>query len=397
MPKRWYCWVLGLCLCAVAVALTAWHASRPEVAFRQAIAALADGDLVVVRDTAERLRQVTGFEPHVHLLRGALLLRTGDAQTAISEFALTQPEGELRAPAFLLTAECLYQLGRLAESENLLKQLATESPENSDAHRWLGAIYFDLGAMDSAVTELEELARLEPNDFAPHRMLAIIYFDFEKDTEAIRHLRRALTCDPPQDIDVEMRHTLSHALTRQRNYTEALTELKQLPPTAANLALAAECHWELGVRDTAEEQLTAAKASNPDEQLVLRIEAKVLTEKKQTDAVLRPLRRLLEIDPHDFRTHYQLAQILRRLGQTEEADAQLERMEESKRLKEDFHKLNIEAIQKPRDADVRDNLAQACRTLGKPELAEMWEQAAEACRQKAEFSRGTAENSRESQ
>jgi hypothetical protein len=49
----------------------------------------------------------------------------------------------------------------------------------------------------------------------------------------------------------------------------------------------------------------------------------------------------------------------------------------AKRLTE----LNIKAVQDPRDPIVRDQLAELCDSLGKKELAEMWREAAQNCRE----------------
>ena len=99
------------------------------------------------------------------------------------------------------------------------------------------------------------------------------------------------------------------------------------------------------------------------------------------ETVIAPLRRILQQAPHGFQARYQLAQVYRRLGRVDESKAEIRTMQESKKLRRQLTDLNEEAITNPRDAGVRDQLAEVCRKLGKERLAEMWARAADACRE----------------
>src|SRR5262249_42280624 len=93
------------------------------------------------------------------------------------------------------------------------------------------------------------------------------------------------------------------------------------------------------------------------------------------------LREVLQQDPNDHESRHQFAQALRQAGNTDEADTEANRVSEIVAQKAQLAKLNTEAILHPTDATVRDQIAELCLALGKPELAATWRKAAAACRQ----------------
>jgi predicted Zn-dependent protease len=101
---------------------------------------------------------------------------------------------------------------------------------------------------------------------------------------------------------------------------------------------------------------------------------------QQTAAIVKPLQRLLNQDPHDTACRYQLAQAWQRLGQTKKYKQEMARHKVSEELKKELTETNLQANRAPDNAEVRDRLAEICETLGKHDLARMWRQAAAACR-----------------
>ena len=147
---------------AVFLGVWFWYQNRPDAVFLQAMAAVERRDFRHVPEAVASLDRYPEYRRHAHLLRGCSLLDAGDASGALREFSRTRPDGVLRFPVLKFTAQALYSTGRIFESAQLLTLLVNEDPANAEAHRWLGAIYYDMGNQSAAVTELTEAARLNP-------------------------------------------------------------------------------------------------------------------------------------------------------------------------------------------------------------------------------------------
>ena len=239
-----------LAVCAACVfGIWIWYYQfRPDFVYSHAIAAIERRDFRRVSQAASSLERYPEFQRHCHLLRGCVLLNAGKAAQALKEFSGTRPEGVLRFPVLLFTAQALYGTGRIAEAAELLFVLANEDPSNAEAHRWLGAIYYDIGNQSEAVVELTEAARLDPLDYRPHRLLGLLCTDESLFGLAIEHYRTALRLgkDIPQpDIQAD----LAIVLIQRNRFDEALEVLATAEPTATVWALRADCYDGLGKPD----------------------------------------------------------------------------------------------------------------------------------------------------
>lgn len=366
--------------CGIVPAVFIWPPVPPEEHFRQAMAALERHDLETVAVKVKILRDHPGFETHVNLLHGAYRLRRGNPEAALRELSARRPDGELRAPVLLHVVESFYQLGKLAEAEMIARQLEQEQPENTDAHRWLAAIYYDLGALNSAIKELGVVTTLAPNDFQPRHLLGLIYFDSDKYAEATKHYRKALALEPSPKQRRQIIHNLAQALVKTREYQAALDVLEQASVDAFLLALKSQCQWGLGEHGRARQTLKQAEVLDPDERLVLLLKARIEIEADNPQAAVEPLQRHLDRDPHDFECRYQLALSYRSLGQSERYKTEIARMQESKELRRQLSDFGEQAVDRPRDAKIRDRVADVCDKLGKHRLAQTYRQAASACR-----------------
>ena len=188
-------------LLAVAVSLrSSWTSS--ETAFLRGLEALDHGDWRTVSQQIEFLRQRPRDADRLRILRGGLLLRTGDYTSATRELSRVQPTSTFREQAALLICEALYFSKRWSDAEALALEVLSKNPDQVDAHRWLGAIYYDLGAMQEAENHLTRLAQLAPLDYSPLRMLGLIHKDFERYKEAITDYQKALVRHPPESVRV---------------------------------------------------------------------------------------------------------------------------------------------------------------------------------------------------
>jgi Flp pilus assembly protein TadD len=362
-------------------AIIQYQAHRPHRQFRVALEALERGDIFVVSNAADALREYPGYESHANLLLGATFLRRGRPQSALSLFAELNPQGEIRTPAMLLTGECLYTLGRLAEARVVMTRLVQEEPDLPNAHRWLGAIYYDLGANDLAIGHLEKLIELKPDDFSPHRLLGVMYRDFEQSDQAILHYRKALDLIPPATIANEIRVELAKSLIHEREYASALEVLEKAPSNVNTLVLQGECLWTLGQRNRADQVLSQARSLDQNDRDLLFLQSRLQVSDGHTAKAIDLLKRILKLDQHDPEARYQLARLFQQAGRVEEYKSEIARWEQSKKLFDKLTELNIKAVRNPEDADIRQQLSDVCRKLGKHDLATMWSRAAEACRQ----------------
>lgn len=382
--RRWlYRLILPLLLAAVAFGAllgTSWERTAPEQTFREAVAALKRGDMETVSAAIESLEGQTGFGPHVHLLRAGRVLRKGDPSAALQLLSGLELQGDVRTPGLLLMTECYYRLGRLAEAEAVVRTLAPEEPDNADVHRWLAVIYYDLGANNSALAELGHVIRLAPDDYRPWYLLGQIDFDSEKYQQAAEHCRKALARTPPAPQRNDIVRILAASLIKTGRYAPALEVLSDAPAEPVLLSLESECQWGLGRPDRAAETLARAERLNPGERLVLLMKARLEMEAGRAEAALSPLKAQLKADPHDYECRYRLALACRSLGRTDDYQREIARMQESQQLRLKLTELSDLAIERPRDADVREQIADLCEQLGKTKLAAVYRQAAQACR-----------------
>lgn len=87
--------------------------------------------------------------------------------------------------------------------------VASEQPGHPDAHRWMGAIAYDLGDMNRALDELSIVSRLAPTDDRPYVLKAQRHADFEQFRDAVEAGSQALALHPPEPVreDVAAPHS----------------------------------------------------------------------------------------------------------------------------------------------------------------------------------------------
>ncbi|HLQ43113.1 MAG TPA: tetratricopeptide repeat protein, partial [Planctomycetaceae bacterium] len=288
-------------------------------------------------------------------------------------------------------------LKRWIEAAEMARELLQGHPDHAEAHRWLGAIYYDLGAMNQAEDHLQKLSQLRPADYSPYRLLGLMHADFERYKEAITDYRAALTRKPPLSAAWEIRRELAKAQTKVNDFAGASQTLEELPDEgrdAESLALQAECLWSLGRPDEARQWLTRAHAAGPNDAAVLLRVARFARETNRTEEAIAPLQRILQDDPHNSTARYELALAYQQLGRSEDAATEMARRNESHALFEQMVTLNQRAVQEPTNADLRAELADVCEQLGKPELAAVWRDAANALRTEGDRPRTTPDRAR---
>ena len=327
------------------------------------------------------LQQHGKYERHLAVADAVLFLRSGKYQAAIERLATVPRGSAVREDALRYAGETLYHMDRKGDAEQVFRTLKAEFPDNTDASRWLGVIYYDLGAYDPAIAELETVISNEPDNFVPHQILGVMHMEFEAFEDAVNHFRNALQRVPPANTRSEIQLDLARSLISNRQQAEALELLAKLPESIDQLQLRAKCAYDQGQSDKASNLLEQAEqlGSLDDDGRELRAEV-ALNDGDSAEAI-RILEELLETQPARQSARYRLALALQQSGDKQRGQELLDDWKARKSLTDEMIQLNLKAVAEPANADVRDQLSEICRKLGRDDLAEMWSKAAEASRE----------------
>lgn len=342
------------------------------------IEAADSGRFAAVNKQLKTLREDPDSQQLVLLAEGIVLLRSGNASAALSPLAEVDQEGPLRHTVMRFAGEALNQCGRLGEAAAILSVLVQEQPEQPEGRRWLAASWYDLGAFDAAIEHLDVLTRLQPDDYRPHHLLAIMYSDFEQHNEAIRHLDQALKLSTSSAPVSDMKLLLAENLASERQYERALRLALECPETENQLAIRAECLLATGNIGAAAEAIRLARDRGDKSVSLCLIESALLEQQGQADAALQLLQDGLQYAPASAELYYRKGLIEKQLGDDAASALTLKQWEHYRDLSAQLTQLNLKAIEEPWNAEVREQLADVCQQLEKPQLAEMWRQAAAA-------------------
>lgn len=357
--------------------------AAPADRFQQGLAALKAGRLPEARSAVEALEDIPGFEQETAVLRGGILLNSGDFAAAQREWESVELTPEMRLTTHLIQTGVFYRRNDLARAEQFVYAALRIDSENVDARRWLAAIYYDLGADTAAEAQLQRVASLDPGDYRPHHLLGQINFDAEHYTRSTASLRAALKRNPPPAVALVIKRLLARSLIKNRAYADVLELVGDEPDDAALLAVASEAHWGQGRLDRARQLLRRAEQREPDNRLVLVLKATMAMQAGRPGDAVAPLVRQLKADPFDVECRYRLALCYRKLGRQPDYQREITRMREVQTTIEKLSKLTNQAIERPDDAEIRDRIAELFLKIGKPKLAEVYRRAAAACRQSA--------------
>jgi tetratricopeptide (TPR) repeat protein len=382
--------VAGLLVAGGVWAWLSYH-NRPGLRFERGLAALREGERLrekqqeaeaakrfeEVRKWGESLEQEVGYGPHASLLLGAAHLRAGRPDRAVDELQFAWDHPDTRVAATTLLGEAYYKLNDIRRAQIVLNRVVTSLDKDyAPAHRWLAVIYFDLGAMSQALYHLEQVARLDPNDPRPHRTMAYIRKDFGNGAGAIEDYLESLRRDPNQVDRESILMELAGVYHRLHQDREALETLSKLPPSAAALALTAECHYSLGNQKEARKFVEEALKLEPHYVPAMLTKAAMLTAAGEHAQAAELLEAAVERTPKEFSARYALAQAYLRLGRKQEADEHMKVVRELKENLDLYTRLVQQSIDEPGNAQVRFQLGTLAMDLGMEGIDENWFKAA---------------------
>ena len=353
----------------MALATTAWEAVDREdsAAARQAIRSLRERGAAGLAGVVQaRLLVARGFS------RPAL-----DLLASLAADNTTADDADLVRLVHLVRGEAAYRLRLYPLAEQELNAVLAAAPDSVDAHRLLAAMTYDAGAIPAAIEHLEATARLAPNDPRPHRLLGLIHNDYERYPEAVEYYEESLRRSPDQADRNEVLVEMAGSLVKLHRHREALATLDKLAGGAADL-LRAECLLAIGDRGAARGIVNRILETSPDDLGALRLEGSIDLEDGNPQGAVRPLERGVAKHPRDYLVRLKLAQAYAGAGREADADAARAEAERIRALRRTFADLHQEAWARPGDADVRRRLATMAADLDRPDLEQVWLEAAAA-------------------
>jgi tetratricopeptide (TPR) repeat protein len=366
------------------------RAPEPRVSTHErlesALRTLQSGDLEGFHRIRDSFREGINSREFEHYFDGLLALREGHWDRADREFSRLNLSGDLRPFALISRAELLYRMGRLSEAEFLLRQLVSDLPDHLDAHRLLGAIYFDLGSYDLAVAHLEKVVKQDAQSVGSNRLLGLMYHEFERHAKASQYFQAALALQPPEGMRHDLIAELAESLIAQQEFEAALqliegVELIERDENLRFVALRTRCLWNLNRQHEARELIESIPGAAARDRQFCLIALRISMDDRNWASAVEMATSYLEHDPFDSEIRYQLAQAYARLGRQDDYEREIALYQQSTEDAQRLTELNLKAVKDPRDAAVRDELAELCDSLGKKNLAEMWRIAARNCRE----------------
>ena len=375
----------------------------PEEHFERALLAIEQNDNPEVAVHLVALQDAPGFEPHVHLLAGALGTRVGSSNPdaldqAMNELMLAREHDDTRVPALVLIGKKLRDIQQIDSAVTTLNQALMINPSYVPAHKWLAAIYYDLGAMQNAHNHLQKIADLDPYNTPAQFTMGIINQDYrrfdlaEKNYEECLSRLELLTKTPnklhlPRVDRQEVLVRLAQVRIQLLEYDKALETLDQALESRMVLSLQATCFRSIDRVDEAREHLDRSIqmfVDNPrlsgDEETVYqearRLKGTLLIEEKQYAQARGIMETLCSEYPFDAKSLYKLIQAYRGLGMEKEATEKMKIYEPLRAKRERFSNLHLEAIAQPKNADTRYELGNLALELGEFQLAFNWFKAA---------------------
>jgi len=371
-------WVIAAGLVAVVAAVFgwSWYAGRPERRFEQALAALDAGRFDVVQRELATLEGATGYEPHQHFLRGAMLLSKRQYYPALDEFGLCVDCPELRVRTLTLSGQALYHVKRHLDAVRLLVQAVEAEPESVEARRWLASAYYDLGLTEQSIAELTAVAELAPADPRPHRLMGLMYKDFEHYDVAIQRYQESLRRDPDQPDRERMLLEMADCQIKLQYVDDALATLAQCRPSPERWHREAECHFNAGRTAEARGLVDQTLRQSPADLTALILSGEISLGEGNAAAAVDAFSRAVTAYPKDYAVHYRLSQAYRRAGRAAEAEQHARAAEELRKIRLEFSNLHAKAAQEPNNAEVRCRIGVLAMQLDRPDLARVWFQAA---------------------
>ena len=174
-------------------------------------------------DAYQKAAALTPKDPEPHLSAGLLRERRKDSTGAEADYKQVLILDPRSSEAVIGLTNIYMKSERIADAEPLLRQLATERPDDAGLHLQLGRVLAAQGKKDEAVSEIQSALKLSPSDSEAQRDLADLLKDSGKLPDAEKTYRDLVKSNPN---DAELHHSLGEILLKQHNFSEAEQEFR---------------------------------------------------------------------------------------------------------------------------------------------------------------------------
>jgi len=175
-------------------------------------------------DAYQKAAALTPKDPEPHLSAGLLRERRKDFPGAEVEYKQVLVLDPHSSEAVIGLTNTYMKSGRVAEAEPLLRQLATDRPDDAGLHLQLGRVLAAQGKKDEAIPEIQAALKLSPNDSEAQRDLAELQTQSANLPDAEQTYRDLLKTSPN---DAELHYSLGEILLKQRHFPEAQQEFQE--------------------------------------------------------------------------------------------------------------------------------------------------------------------------
>jgi tetratricopeptide (TPR) repeat protein len=222
--------------------------------------------------------------------------RFTEALVAVEEYLGASPQN---VEALKLRGDVYYLLGKDALAEQSFLAAIRIDPKYVEAQYSLGRVYYQQSRYDTAIEQFRKVLALEPKSYKTYDNLGLCYEHLNEPEQAIRHYLAAIDLVHKDVPTYDWPYAnLANLLIDQADYKKAF-----------NVA-------------------TEAAQRNPHSARNYYLVAKALTHLDQAERSLRWLRRSIELDPEYPEPRYLLAQLLRKQGKTQEAQEEFARFKD---------------------------------------------------------------------
>jgi tetratricopeptide (TPR) repeat protein len=196
--------------------------------------------------------------------------------------------------ALKLRGDALYLLGKTPEAEQSLKAAIAAQPANPETHYALGRILYQENRYVEAIAELVKVTELDPKSYRAYDNLGLAYEAIGNTPQAIASYKRAMElsagANPPYDW---VYANMSNLLHRSGDYQQA---------------------FQFGAE---------AAHRNPDSARNFFLTGRALAKLERWELAAKWLAQSVTLDPRYAEARYLYSTVLRKLGRSAEAAAQL--------------------------------------------------------------------------
>jgi len=217
-----------------------------------------------------------------------------------------------------------YKANDLNQAVDILRELEKARPSDPATLYMAYRTYSDLAAQ-----HLAKLAEAAPESAQMHEVLGQLSASQDDFPEAVAQYRKALELDPGlPGVHFELGQMILANSTEEPARAEAESELKLAlafdPGNSESEYLLGEIEWLRSKPEEALKHYQKALALRPDYVDAQIAAGKALARLGDAEGALKFLSDAVAVDPRSEAAHYQLSQIYRKLGRTEDAERESE-------------------------------------------------------------------------